>query len=308
MSIVSLVGGKSASCYVSATNMIKQGCQVVTDPQPGDIVYYEWNGNTAWNKYDHVGIVESGNKNSFYSLEGNTSNQMMRRERGVGRGYAVRFIRPKYASTAQKQAILKLAASQIGVKENPLGSNNVKYNTWYYGKSVSGSAYPWCQVFVCWVFTYVDSSDTSGSTGSSSNSSGGGAGSSSGGSSNSGSSSSKVTVDGEWGSGTTKLAQKILGTQVDGIISNQWAAYKSSHPGLVAQNANLGSWQWVSNPGTRYSPFISALQKKIGVKADGWLGPNTAKVLQKYLGVTQDGKIGTATVKAFQTKLNTGKL
>ena len=45
-----------------------------------------------------------------------------------------------------------LAASQLGVKESPPGSNQVKYNTWYYGRAVSGNSYPWCMVFVQWVF------------------------------------------------------------------------------------------------------------------------------------------------------------
>lgn len=45
-----------------------------------------------------------------------------------------------------------LAATQIGVREDPPGSNRVKFNTWYYGSEVSGSAYPWCMVFVQWVF------------------------------------------------------------------------------------------------------------------------------------------------------------
>ena len=36
---------------------------------------------------------------------------------------------------------------QIGTKESPSGSNNVVYNTRYYGHAVSGSAYPWCQTF-----------------------------------------------------------------------------------------------------------------------------------------------------------------
>lgn len=48
--------------------------------------------------------------------------------------------------------ILKIARGEIGVKEVPAGSNKVKYNTWYYGKEVSGSAYPWCMAFVQWVF------------------------------------------------------------------------------------------------------------------------------------------------------------
>ena len=44
--------------------------------------------------------------------------------------------------------VLKVAASQIGVKESPSGSNHVKYNTEYYGRDVRGSAYPWCCVWV----------------------------------------------------------------------------------------------------------------------------------------------------------------
>ena len=45
-----------------------------------------------------------------------------------------------------------LAAAQIGVREEPPGSNRVKFNTWYYGREVSGDSYPWCMVFVQWVF------------------------------------------------------------------------------------------------------------------------------------------------------------
>lgn len=46
--------------------------------------------------------------------------------------------------------VLNVAKKEIGVTEYPYGSNNVKYNTWYYGHQVSGSAYPWCMVFVQW--------------------------------------------------------------------------------------------------------------------------------------------------------------
>jgi hypothetical protein len=33
----------------------------------------------------------------------------------------------------------------------PLGSNDVKYNTWYYGTRVSGPAFMWCAVYQSWV-------------------------------------------------------------------------------------------------------------------------------------------------------------
>ena len=51
-----------------------------------------------------------------------------------------------------RDAVLAIAAWQVGVLESPAGSNRVKYNTAYYGREVSGAAYPWCMAFVWWVF------------------------------------------------------------------------------------------------------------------------------------------------------------
>ena len=48
--------------------------------------------------------------------------------------------------------ILEMAKSQVGTTEYPPNSNTCKYNDSYYGHSVSGSDYPWCAVFVWWVF------------------------------------------------------------------------------------------------------------------------------------------------------------
>lgn len=50
-----------------------------------------------------------------------------------------------------KEAI-QIAQREIGVKESPPNSNNVKYNTWFYGKPVNGSSYPWCCAFISWIF------------------------------------------------------------------------------------------------------------------------------------------------------------
>jgi len=44
------------------------------------------------------------------------------------------------------------AHNEIGITEYPPDSNNVKYNTWMYGREVSGSGYPWCCAFVSWIF------------------------------------------------------------------------------------------------------------------------------------------------------------
>ncbi|MEA5042664.1 MAG: CHAP domain-containing protein [Oscillibacter ruminantium] len=57
--------------------------------------------------------------------------------------------------TATVKDLIDLARAQLGVKECPANSNKVKYNTWYYGRDVSGAAYPWCMVFVQWCCAQV---------------------------------------------------------------------------------------------------------------------------------------------------------
>lgn len=46
--------------------------------------------------------------------------------------------------------ILDLARAEIGTKET--GENYVKYNDWFWGKGVGGPDYPWCVVFLTWLF------------------------------------------------------------------------------------------------------------------------------------------------------------
>lgn len=54
--------------------------------------------------------------------------------------------------------IVSKAKSYIGTVEKPSGSNNVIFNTHYYGKAVSGSAYAWCCVFVWDIFRLCSAS------------------------------------------------------------------------------------------------------------------------------------------------------
>ena len=60
---------------------------------------------------------------------------------------------------ATASEILALAKKEIGVKESPAGSNDVKYNTEYYGRRVSGGDWAWCAVFVWWLFQQADASN-----------------------------------------------------------------------------------------------------------------------------------------------------
>ena len=50
--------------------------------------------------------------------------------------------------------MLNLARQEIGVSENPRKSNHVKYNTEYYGWEAIGENYPWCCVFIWWLFKH----------------------------------------------------------------------------------------------------------------------------------------------------------
>ena len=56
------------------------------------------------------------------------------------------------------QKVIDIARLEVGVKEEPANSNNVKYNTWMYGKEVYDTAtakYPWCAAFVSWCYDHA---------------------------------------------------------------------------------------------------------------------------------------------------------
>ncbi|MFG2951657.1 CHAP domain-containing protein [Streptomyces adustus] len=75
---------------------------VTTDPQPGDIVAYDWDGGSDFTGgNEHIGIVRSvGGGASFTAVEGNTSNPdtgsgsgVYIKNRSTNSGYDVVFIR-----------------------------------------------------------------------------------------------------------------------------------------------------------------------------------------------------------------------
>lgn len=106
-----------------------------------------------------------------------------------------------------------------------------------------------------------------------------------------------LAIDGYWGSATTRALQKALGVAVDGVISGQ-------HPNNSTTRA-IPSASFSTRTG---SNVIRALQRKIGVKSDGYIGPATVRALQKYLGTNVDGIISKPSfmVKEMQRRLNKG--
>lgn len=107
---------------------------------------------------------------------------------------------------------------------------------------------------------------------------------------------SAVTVDGYWGTETTRALQRINKTPVDGVVSSQEVANKKFMP------AATGGWVWTARPVG--SQLIIKMQRAFKTPADGIMGPSSVKAMQKYYGVTVDGYMGAKTVKAMQRAIN----
>lgn len=58
----------------------------------------------------------------------------------------------EYKPTATPQSVLKIAASYIGYKETPPGSNKTQFGAWY-GQGLNGQ--PWCAMWVSFVFYHA---------------------------------------------------------------------------------------------------------------------------------------------------------
>lgn len=115
----------------------------------------------------------------------------------------------------------------------------------------------------------------------------------------------KLTVDGYWGTATTKALQSRLGTPVDGVVSSQSNYWKAKNPGLTT------GWEWVSESRAEGSQMVIALQKKLGVTADGLIGSTTIKALQLKLAAgVADGVFDAPSpaIEKLQTNLNSGLL
>lgn len=109
----------------------------------------------------------------------------------------------------------------------------------------------------------------------------------------------KLAVDGSWGKATTTMAQKVLGTYTDGVVSNQPTSNKKYLP-----NCSTTSWQFKTSGYGAGSSVVRAIQRLVGADVDGYCGRQTVMALQKFLGVSVDGSCGNKTVSAWQKWLN----
>ena len=149
---------KTASC-LQMLEWFEANHQIVTSPRSADIIFFKYSTNSR--RTNHVGLAYNvTSDNSFDTIEGNTSinsddngGSVMLRKRT--RKNVVAIARPNLTE-AQRQKILDIANGELGTKEYPPNSNNVKYNTWFYGRQVSGANYPWCAVFISYIFDLLE--------------------------------------------------------------------------------------------------------------------------------------------------------
>lgn len=150
---------KTASC-LQLLEWFEANHQIVDFPLPGDIAFYKYSTNNR--RTNHVGLVTHVNTVDDYKTdEGNTSltsndNGGAVMERHRSRKNLVAFARPKYVNKDQINRIIAIANGEVGITEYPPNSNNVKYNTWFYGKQVQGKNYPWCCTFISYIFYVLD--------------------------------------------------------------------------------------------------------------------------------------------------------
>ncbi|SEN73155.1 Peptidase family M23 [Amphibacillus marinus] len=112
----------------------------------------------------------------------------------------------------------------------------------------------------------------------------------------------KITlkIDGRWGPQTTRALQDAISTVTDGIISDQ-TRNQASQAIIGVEFGN----------GRNGSLVIKRLQRIVGSKQDGLIGPHTVRAMQKHLCTVQDGVISTPNslmVRTLQRRLKIGNL
>ena len=110
----------------------------------------------------------------------------------------------------------------------------------------------------------------------------------------------KIAVDGLWGPATTRKAQQVFGTPVDGKVSQQLNWWRNENPGLLDS-----TFEWLDYMAGG-SLLIAAIQRTVGVNDDGYIGSDTISAMQRWLGTPEDGCVSNPSVmvSAFQNWLN----
>ncbi len=121
---------------------------------------------------------------------------------------------------------------------------------------------------------------------------------------------STIAVDGDCGHVTVKAWQRQIGTDPDGVLSDQLWDHDQFRANVSAiEHYYLDYQDW----GYQGSSLVKAVQRKIGVTADGDWGYNTTCALQRklrewgYYKGDIDGDFGYHSVESLQRSINDRK-
>lgn len=94
-------------------------------PEMGDIVFYDWNLN---GELDHVGAVETINKNIIHVLEGNKNNSVAYRDINYKNATITKIIRPRYKTVSKKKSYKNYCDAAIRVINGYYGNGAEREN------------------------------------------------------------------------------------------------------------------------------------------------------------------------------------
>ena len=93
------IGSAGAGCLFSAQYYQGAGRWYPSNPQPGDQIFFTYSPG----EYSHTGIVESVQNGTVTTIEGNTSDQVARRQYTVGSSNIAGYGRPRWELAAGAQ-------------------------------------------------------------------------------------------------------------------------------------------------------------------------------------------------------------
>lgn len=195
--------------------------------------------------------------------------------------------------------VISIARSQIGVVENPYGSNYTKYGWWYGWNGVF-----WCDQFISWCFNQAGGLSLMGGK-----------------SASVALTASRMRNMGRYGLtprvGSLAIFNNYSHIELVTTVGNGWVrniggntsdlggGSVSNGGGVFANTRNLSMIRGYCYPaytGTASVPRPAPTSSG-DLRVDGVLGPTTYKKVQRWVGVAQDGVFGTGTKKALQRKL-----
>ena len=122
-----------AGCKYSARFFKKKGQFYTSDPKPGDQIFF----GSSMNDVPHTGLVEKVTKTKVYTIEGNTSNQVARREYALSSSKILGYGRPAYDTVSVEPQ----PVTPVVTPSEPVATADAERTIWDFLYAAIGNAY-----------------------------------------------------------------------------------------------------------------------------------------------------------------------